>query len=240
MGHGVVRPRRRPAVVDPRRRRVPVTDLRPPTGGCSPRRAPTSGTRRCSSAGTNRAAPTTTSRRLRCRSPDPASSPGELGFTFDRSGYRVPAIIVSPWVAEGEVFNEEYRHTSLIATLREQWELGDPFTARDAAARTFSERLHPRHPARPQDVAGTRRRGRCRRCMQDMAALGAVLSVIGKTLLDGIREYAAEHNLEIEGLPKDPKADIPPEHVVGAMPRAFFGSFFPLLKTSTASPTPPA
>ena len=70
--------------------------------------------------------------------PDPTAPAGEHGFAFDRSGYRVPAIIVSPWVAEGEVFNEEYRHTSLIATLREQWALGDPFTARDAAARTFS------------------------------------------------------------------------------------------------------
>ena len=70
--------------------------------------------------------------------PDPSAPAGQHGFTFDRSGYRVPAIIVSPWVAEGEVFNEEYRHTSLIATLREQWNLGDPFTARDAAARTFS------------------------------------------------------------------------------------------------------
>ena len=35
-------------------------------------------------------------------SPDAASSPGELGFAFDRSGYRVPAIIVSPWVDEGD------------------------------------------------------------------------------------------------------------------------------------------
>ena len=45
--------------------------------------------------------------------------------------------------------------------------------------------------------------------MRDMVALGAVVSVLGKALLDGIREYAVERNLEIEGLPKDPKADIP-------------------------------
>ena len=35
-------------------------------------------------------------------SPDAASSPGELGFAFDRSGYRAPAVIVSPWIAEGD------------------------------------------------------------------------------------------------------------------------------------------
>ena len=71
--------------------------------------------------------------------PDPAAPAGEFGFTFDRSGYRVPAIIVSPWVPQGSVFNEEYRHTSLIATLRKAWELGEPFTERDAAARTFDD-----------------------------------------------------------------------------------------------------
>src|SRR5262249_26177373 len=49
--------------------------------------------------------------------PDPCAPPGELGFTFDRSGYRVPAILVSPWADPGSVYNEEYRHTSLIATL---------------------------------------------------------------------------------------------------------------------------
>ena len=65
--------RRRPAVVDPGRRSVPVTDLQRLPGDAVRRRAPTCGTRRCSSAGTSRAAPTTTSRRRRCRPPDPAS-----------------------------------------------------------------------------------------------------------------------------------------------------------------------
>jgi phospholipase C len=69
--------------------------------------------------------------------PDPAAPPGEFGFAFDRSGYRVPAVIVSPWVEPGSVYNEEYRHTSLIATLRKTWGLGEAFTGRDASARTF-------------------------------------------------------------------------------------------------------
>jgi phospholipase C len=53
--------------------------------------------------------------------PDPSASVGECDCTFDRSDYRVPAIVISTWVAKGEVFNEEHRHTSLVATLREQW-----------------------------------------------------------------------------------------------------------------------
>jgi phospholipase C len=39
--------------------------------------------------------------------PDPAAPAGEFGFAFDRSGYRVPAVIVSPWVEAGSVFNED-------------------------------------------------------------------------------------------------------------------------------------
>ena len=81
--------------------------------------------------------------------PDPAAPPGEFGFTFDRSGYRVPAVIVSPWVEPGSVYNEEYRHTSLIATLRKVWGLGEPFTAarcRGAHVRHVFSLATPRDP----------------------------------------------------------------------------------------------
>ncbi len=87
--------------------------------------------------------------------PDPAAPAGEFGFTFDRSGYRVPAIIVSPWVEQGAVYNDEYRHTSLIATLRKSWGLGEPLTGRDAIARTFEGVFtldEPRDPATWPDV----------------------------------------------------------------------------------------
>lgn len=66
--------------------------------------------------------------------PQPSAPAGQFGFRFDRSGYRVPAIIVSPWVEPGSVFNSEHRHTSLLATMREQWDIGDAFTQRDAGA----------------------------------------------------------------------------------------------------------
>ncbi|WP_328977704.1 alkaline phosphatase family protein [Streptomyces canus] len=160
-------------------------------------------------------------------SPDKASSPGEFGFAFDRSGYRVPAVVVSPWIAEGEVLNEEYRHTSLIATLREQWDLGDPFTARDAAARTFSSVFTLDTPRDPDTWPVPKARP-VPPMQQETAALGAVLSTLGKTMIDGIRHYAAEHNLEIEGIPKDPKADIPDDQVVTVI-RGFLANWFPLL-----------
>ena len=59
----------------------------------------------------------------RCRSPGPIVR-SQLGFAFDRSGYRVPAVMVSPWVPPRSVFTDDYRHTSLMATLRRDVEPG--------------------------------------------------------------------------------------------------------------------
>ncbi|HEX9169100.1 MAG TPA: alkaline phosphatase family protein [Roseiarcus sp.] len=66
--------------------------------------------------------------------PDPAAPKGQMGFTFNRSGQRVPAIAISAWIPERTVVNDEYRHTSLIRTMRARWDLGGPLTARDAIA----------------------------------------------------------------------------------------------------------
>ena len=88
--------------------------------------------------------------------PDPAAPAGQMGFTFDRSGQRVPAIAISAWIPERVVVTEEYRHTSLIRMMRERWSLGDPLTARDAVARDFSPVLslsQPRAPEKWPDVA---------------------------------------------------------------------------------------
>jgi phospholipase C len=164
--------------------------------------------------------------------PDPAAPVGESGFGFDRSGYRVPAIIISPWVAEGEVFNHEHRHTSLIATLRQRWHLGDPFTGRDAAARSFSHAFtldQPRDPKSwpmptPQPVPPFN---------LDAAALGQVLSQLGKTFLDGLRQHAADNDITLEGAPEDPKADIPPEQVITVL-RSGVAMYFPLLAPTAA------
>ena len=59
-------------------------------------------------------------RRWCCPGPD---RPGRAaGFRFDRSGLRVPAIAISPWIPEHTVVNDQYRHTSVIRTLREHWQ----------------------------------------------------------------------------------------------------------------------
>jgi phospholipase C len=87
--------------------------------------------------------------------PDDAAPPGQMGFTFDRSGQRVPAIAISAWIPQRRVVTEEYRHTSLIRTLRERWSLGPPLTARDAVAADIAPILSldtPRPPEQWPDV----------------------------------------------------------------------------------------
>jgi phospholipase C len=87
--------------------------------------------------------------------PLPGGPPGQFGFTFTRSGLRVPTIAVSPWIPAKTVISQEYRNTSVIATLRKRWQLGDPLTGRDAVAAELSPVLtldSPRDPAGWPDV----------------------------------------------------------------------------------------
>ena len=70
--------------------------------------------------------------------PHPGGQAGQFGFGFDRSGLRVPAFAISAWIPEQTVVNGEYRNTSVITTLRERWQLGEPMTGRDAIAASLS------------------------------------------------------------------------------------------------------
>src|SRR5579871_6579526 len=159
--------------------------------------------------------------------PDPAAPAGEFGFTFDRSGYRVPAIIASPWVEPGSVYNEEYRHTSLIATLRKTWELGEAFTQRDAAARTFDHvfsRTTPRDPhtwaaPTPQPVPGW---------TMDHEVVGKALSNLGKGIAPALVTRAREMGVELPDELSNPETGLAPRLIVDAL-RHVAGHFFPLL-----------
>lgn len=55
--------------------------------------------------------------------PDKASNPGQENFKFDRFGVRIPAVLISPYIAAGTVFRSNtavpYDHTSILATLRD-------------------------------------------------------------------------------------------------------------------------
>jgi hypothetical protein len=70
-------------------------------------------------------------------SPDGKTSP-VTNFAFDRLGLRVPAILVSPLIKKGTVDSTLYDHTSLLATVRELFDLSTSLTKRDAQANTFT------------------------------------------------------------------------------------------------------
>jgi phospholipase C len=159
--------------------------------------------------------------------PDPDAAAGELGFAFDRSGYRVPAILVSPWVERGAVFNDEYRHTSLIATLRKAWDLGDTLTQRDASARTFDDLFaleEPRHPQTWAAIAALP----VPSWHLDEEALGNALSGLGNSMGKGIIEHARQLGLELPPRLDDPNAEITPQTVIDVLSQVT-RHYFPLL-----------
>jgi phospholipase C len=159
--------------------------------------------------------------------PDPAAPAGECGFTFDRSGYRVPAIIVSPWVEPGSVYNEEYRHTSLIATLRKTWGLGEAFTQRDASARTFDHVFSLATPRDPDTWAAVNALPVPEWTM-DPEVAGQALSTLGKSIAPTLIARAREMGVPLPRELDDPEADLPHRLIVGAL-RRVAGHFFPLL-----------
>lgn len=159
--------------------------------------------------------------------PDPDAPTGELGFTFDRSGYRVPAILVSPWVEKGSVFNDEYRHTSLIATLRKVWNLGEAFTQRDGSARTFDGLFTLDEPRDPQTWA-TITAGPIPEWHLDEEALSRGLSGLGKSVGPGIIEHARELGLELPPQLDDPATELTPELIIDVL-RHVAWHYFPLL-----------
>jgi phospholipase C len=76
---------------------------------------------------------------------------GQMGFTFQRSGVRIPTIAISAWVDPGTVVSTEFRSTSVIRTLRERWSLGGPLTQRDAVAPDLAAVLTRERPRPPEE-----------------------------------------------------------------------------------------
>ncbi|RLK52262.1 alkaline phosphatase family protein [Microbacterium telephonicum] len=80
--------------------------------------------------------------------PPDSSGPGEMGFTFDRLGLRVPAIVVSAYTAAGTVVHDEMHHGSVINTLCRLHGLR-PLTARDQTANPIFNAVNLTTPRQP-------------------------------------------------------------------------------------------
>jgi phospholipase C len=150
--------------------------------------------------------------------PDPGAPAGQLGFRFDRSGYRVPAVIVSPWIAERSVFTEEYRHTSMIATLRKVWDLGPALTGRDAAARTFEGVFGLEVPRDPESWPEITALPVAEFQMAKVAA-GEAFSALGRHLCHGLLHHAQETGMEVAEAPADPEAELSPAFALDLVSR---------------------
>ena len=106
-----------------------------------------------------------------------------------------------------------HRHTSLLSTLRKVWDLGGPFTDRDAAARTFEHLLSresPRDSAswpdfQPRPVP---------EWQLTQVELGEVLSNLGKAIGPGFLEHAQQSGLSVPAELTDPNKPPTPQQIV--------------------------
>ena len=66
---------------------------------------------------------------------------------YDRLGFRVPAVIVSPYAKPEYVTSTVYDHTSILKLIERKWNL-PPLTRRDAAANDPLDALDFQSPPR--------------------------------------------------------------------------------------------
>jgi phospholipase C len=81
--------------------------------------------------------------------PRPAPIPDAdraAGNTDGLRGFRVPALLISPWSARGAVASTEFDHTSLLRLVEWRWGLA-PLTVRDASANNLAQALDFGRPA---------------------------------------------------------------------------------------------
>jgi phospholipase C len=159
--------------------------------------------------------------------PDATEPLVPFDFRFHRSGYRVPAIIVSPWVAQGVVFTDEYRHTSLMATLRKVWDLGEPLSARDAAARTFDDAFTLTEPRPPETWPEVAPRPVPAFQLEHVEA-GHAIGTLGKHVCHGLLLHATHAQMSVPSAPADPNAEVSPALALEIVHR-IAARFFPKL-----------
>jgi phospholipase C len=110
-------------------------------------------------------------------------------FTFNRSGVRIPTLAISAWIPERTVINEEHCATSLLATMRERWNLGAPVSAREETARSFADIFTLTSPRGQEDWPEIVPRP-VPEMPESVAPLDAPLGLLGKSVLLGVLALA--------------------------------------------------
>jgi phospholipase C len=134
--------------------------------------------------------------------PDGKRAPGQMRFTFDRSGVRIPTVAISAWIPERIVINDEYRATSLLATMRERFNLGAPFTAREASAPSFSHIFTLDSPRAQEDWPEITPRP-VPDMPESVVPLDAPLGLLGRSLLFSALAMAQRGGLTVPDIKQD-------------------------------------
>ena len=139
---------------------------------------------------------------------------------------RIPTLAISAWIPERTVVTETYRATSLISTMRDRWKLGDPFTRRDATARSFGPVFTldtPREQSEWPDIVARP----VEPMPEPLMPLDAPLNGLGQALLGGLLALGKGMGV--------PVPEIPPDAVItGAeaisMGQDVLGDIFPAMR----------
>jgi phospholipase C len=162
--------------------------------------------------------------------PPVAGAPaGQMGFTFNRLGVRVPALAISAWIPKHRVVTAPYRHTSLIRTLRERWSLGGPLTARDAGAPDIAPILSLKKPRAQEDWPEVKPRAVPPFDPSELTS-SRPLGVLGKGLLMATLEFEKAMGGTVPTVSKD---QVITAAQADAMVRSGAFSVFPGLRTGT-------
>ena len=165
--------------------------------------------------------------------PDPAVPAGQFGFTFDRSGVRIPTLAISAWIPERTVVNDQYWGSSLLSTMRDRWNLGPPFSGRDATARGFGSVFtldEPRSQSYWPDIVPRP----VPPMPEPLVPLDAPLNRLGMGLLHGLLALGKRMGATVPEA--SPEAQITGGELI-AMGQDVLGDIFPAMRTSRpASP----
>jgi phospholipase C len=159
--------------------------------------------------------------------PGSSAAPGQYGFMFNRSGVRIPTVAISAWIPERTVVDEEYRATSLLATMRERWNLGAPFTNRDASARSFASVLSLTSPRPPEDWPEVIARP-VPEMPETLVPLDAPLGLLGQSLFRAVLSLGAALGATVPDL--QPNAEITGAQAM-ALAHDVLGDLFPAMRT---------
>ena len=160
--------------------------------------------------------------------PHSSDAPGQFDFTFNRSGVRIPTPAISGWIPDRTVVTDEYRATSLLATMRQRWNLGAPFTARDDTATSFANIMSLPNPRPPEDWPDITARP-VPKMPDTLVPLDAPLGLIGKSLFLAVLGLAAGLGATVPDIKPD-------QELTGAQAIAIthdaLGDLFPAMRTT--------